>query len=64
MCIPIHAYLIGRAHRIEPFRDVLDYICNGHKDEVWVTTAVEIAEHYLENYYDAAVKDIARYNAA
>ena len=52
MCIPLHAYLVGRSHRISPFREVLEYVCNEHKDEVWVTTAVEIAEHYLENYYD------------
>ena len=60
MCIPVHAYLIGRAHRIGPFREVLDYITS-HKDDVWVTTAAEIAEYYMKNYYGAALKDIARY---
>ncbi len=62
MCIPLHAYLVGRPHRINPFRNVLDYI-TGHKDDVWVTTAVEIAEYYLENYYDLAAADIAKRNA-
>lgn len=57
MCIPLHAYLIGRAHRMGPFRDVLDYI-TGHKDDVWVTTAAEIADYYLNNCYDDAVKHI------
>lgn len=61
MCIPLHAYLIGRTHRMEPFRDVLDYVCNQHKDDVWVTTSGEIAEYYIENYYDAALADIAKY---
>ena len=61
MCIPLHAYLIGRTHRMEPFRDVLDYVCNQHKDDVWVTTSGEIADYYMENYYDAALADIAKY---
>lgn len=61
MCIPIHAYLIGRAHRIGPFAEVLDYI-TGHKDEVWVTTAAEIANYYRKNCYDAALENIAAVN--
>lgn len=60
MCIPLHAYLIGRSHRIGPFKEVLDYITS-HKDDVWVTTAAEIADFYRETYYDAAVADIAKY---
>ena len=63
MCIPLHAYLIGRAHRIGPFREVLNYITS-HKEDVWITTAAEIAEYYRDHYYDAALKDIARYSAA
>jgi len=63
MCVPLHAYLVGRPHRIEPFREVLDYV-NRNKDDVWVTTAVEIAEHFLENYYDAALADAKKYKAA
>jgi len=61
MCIPLHAYLIGRAHRIGPFSEVLDYI-TGHTDEVWVTTAAEIADHYRKNCYDAALENIAAVN--
>lgn len=57
MCIPLHAYLIGRAHRMGPFREVLDYI-TGHKDDVWVTTAAEIAEYYLDNCYDDTLAHI------
>ena len=63
MCIPLHAYLVGRPHRIEPFREVLDYVSQ-HKDDVWITTGVEIAEYYLKHYYDTAVADIAKYKAA
>lgn len=61
MCIPLHAYLIGRAHRIGPFRDVLDYITS-HKEDVWVTTAAEIAEYYREHCYDAALESIKASN--
>ena len=58
MCIPIHAYLVGRSHRAEPFREALRYITS-HTDEVWVTTAAEIARHYLDHHYDEALADIA-----
>ncbi len=57
MCIPLHAYLIGQPFRIEPFAEALEYI-TGHPD-VWVTTAREIAEYWRDNYYDAAVANIA-----
>lgn len=59
MCIPLHSYLIGQPHRIKPFEDVLAYI-TGHED-VWVTTASQIADHYYDQYYDAVVADVARY---
>lgn len=58
MCIPLHAYLIGRAHRIGPFRDVLEYI-TGHKKDVWVSTGVEIADYYMKNCYEASLENIA-----
>jgi peptidoglycan/xylan/chitin deacetylase (PgdA/CDA1 family) len=56
MCIPLHAFLIGQPYRLEPFEEVFEYI-TGH-DGVWVTTGREIAEHWIENYYDSAVADI------
>ncbi|MEM7570687.1 MAG: polysaccharide deacetylase family protein [Pseudomonadota bacterium] len=59
MCIPLHSYLIGQPHRIGPFDEALKYI-TGH-DDVWVTTAAEIADHYYEHYYDAVADDVARY---
>lgn len=59
MCIPVHAYLIGRAHRMGPFRKVLEHI-TAHKDEVWISTAAEIARFYRDNCYDLAWEDISR----
>jgi peptidoglycan/xylan/chitin deacetylase (PgdA/CDA1 family) len=61
MCIPLHAYLVSHPYRMESFAQILEYIC-GH-DDVWVTTAGEIAKYWTENYWDAAVSDIARGNA-
>ncbi|MCU0975646.1 MAG: polysaccharide deacetylase family protein [Steroidobacteraceae bacterium] len=57
MCIPLHAYQVGHPHRLKAFEEALEYI-TGHPD-VWVTTGREIAQHYLEHCYDAAVADIA-----
>ncbi|RMF10424.1 MAG: polysaccharide deacetylase [Alphaproteobacteria bacterium] len=57
MCIPLHAYLVGRAHRIDPFREALEYITS-HRDDVWITTAAEIAEYYYDHYYDAAAEQL------
>ena len=50
MCIPLHPFLIGQPHRISPFAEALEYITS--HDQVWVTTAGEIAEWYYEHHYD------------
>lgn len=57
MCIPLHPFLVGQPHRIQPFAEALEYI-TGH-DKVWVTTGREIAEYYYENYYDEMAARIA-----
>jgi peptidoglycan/xylan/chitin deacetylase (PgdA/CDA1 family) len=59
MCIPLHAYQVGHPHRIGPFRDALRHIAS-HSDEIWITTAKEIAEYYTRHYYDQTNADIAR----
>ena len=56
MCIPLHAYAVGHAHRIAAFEEALEYITS--KPGVWVTTAREIAAYYYENYYDTCQADI------
>jgi peptidoglycan/xylan/chitin deacetylase (PgdA/CDA1 family) len=50
MCIALHPHTIGRPSAIKYLSEALEYIL-GHAD-VWVTTADEIAEYYIENYYD------------
>jgi len=58
MCIPTHNYQVSCPHRLRAFEEALEYI-TGHSD-VWVTTGREIAEYYLEHYYDTALADIHR----
>jgi peptidoglycan/xylan/chitin deacetylase (PgdA/CDA1 family) len=57
MCIPLHAYLVAQSHRIRPFEKALEYIA-GHTDDVWLTTAVEIAGYYRDRYWDQTIADI------
>ena len=56
MCIPTHNYQISCPHRMRAFEETLEYI-TGHPD-VWVTTGREIAEYYIEHYYDSSCLDI------
>ncbi len=56
MCIPTHNYQVACPHRMRVFEEALEYI-TGH-DDVWVTTGREIAEYYIDNYYDSSIADI------
>jgi len=60
MCIPLHPFMVGQPHRIEPFAEALEYI-TGH-DDVWVTTGREIADWFYEHHYDDVVEAIAAHN--
>ena len=53
MCIALHPHITGQPHRVRDLFDALEYIL-AHKG-VWATTADDIADFYLENYYDAAL---------
>ncbi|MEP1472574.1 MAG: polysaccharide deacetylase family protein [Halieaceae bacterium] len=57
MCIPTHNYQVSCPHRMRAFEEALEYI-TGHSD-VWVTTGREIADYFIDNYYDIAQADIA-----
>jgi allantoinase len=48
MCIALHPFLIGQAHRIGSLEKALQYI-KSYKD-VWFTTSREIASWYYANY--------------
>jgi peptidoglycan/xylan/chitin deacetylase (PgdA/CDA1 family) len=60
MCIALHPYLIGQPHRVKYLDELLTYIMS--HDGVWQTTADEIAEYYIANYYDEAVAHAQRLN--
>ncbi len=60
MCIPLHAYAVGQAHRIGALDEALKYI-TGH-DKVWVTTGTQIAEHFFEHGYDEWVNATSEFN--
>jgi allantoinase len=57
MCIPLHAYLVSQPHRIGQFAEALAHIC-AHRDDVWFTTASEIAAFFRDNHWDSTIADI------
>jgi len=63
MCIPLHAYLVSQPNRIRAFEEALKHIA-GHADDVWITTAVEIAAFYREQCWDRTIADVARRGVA
>lgn len=58
MCLALHTPIFGQPYRTRYLDEVLAYI-RSH-DGVWVTTADEIAEHYLAHHYDAVVASARR----
>jgi len=57
MCLSLHPHNIGRPNAAKHLDEALKYIL-GH-DGVWNTTADDIAEYYLANYYDQVTAWIA-----
>ena len=62
MCIALHPYVMGQPHRIKQLDEVLRYV-RSHEG-VWHTTADDIADYYIENYYDRAVAHAEQLGAA
>ena len=58
MCIALHPFAIGQPHRVKYLDRVLNYVMS--HDGVWQTTADEMADYYIANYYDQAVADAAQ----
>lgn len=56
MCIPTHNYQVSCPHRLRAFEQALEYI-TGHSD-VWVTTGRDIADYFIDHYFDTAIDDI------
>ena len=53
MCLALHPFFIGRPYAAKYLDEALQYIM-GHEG-VWQTTADEIADYYIANYYDKVV---------
>ena len=60
MCIALHPFLMGQPHRIKYLDEALAHIMS--HDGVWQTTADDIADYYLEHYYDEAVVHARKIN--
>jgi peptidoglycan/xylan/chitin deacetylase (PgdA/CDA1 family) len=60
VAVSLHPFLVNVPFRHKYLTQALEYIA-GH-DDVWCTTSDEIADHYLENYYDEAVASLAAGN--
>jgi peptidoglycan/xylan/chitin deacetylase (PgdA/CDA1 family) len=50
MCVSLHPYLVGQAHRVRPLERALEHIV-AH-DDAWIATGREIADWYLREHYD------------
>ena len=57
MCIPLHAYLVSQPHRLRAFEEAFKHI-TAHSDDVWITRAADIAEHWREHYWDPVQDDL------
>ncbi len=50
MCVALHPYLMGMPHRVDGLAAMLDYLMS--HDDVWQTTASQIAQHFIDHHYD------------
>jgi allantoinase len=57
MCVSLHPQMIGRPNSAKYLDEMLKYVL-GH-DGVWLTTADEIADYYLEHHYDEYMNFVA-----
>lgn len=50
MCVALHPYLMGMPHRVDGLAAMLDELMS--HDDVWQTTASQIAQHFIDHHYD------------
>ena len=50
MCVALHPYLMGMPHRADGLAAMLEYLMS--HDDVWQTTASQIAQHFIDHHYD------------
>ncbi|HEV7663272.1 MAG TPA: polysaccharide deacetylase, partial [Chloroflexota bacterium] len=54
MCVALHPFVVGLPFRHKYLDKALEYIAS--HDDVWLATSDEIADWYIENYYEAAAR--------
>ena len=57
LCLPLHPWCSGYPYRIKYLERILDYVMS--HSYVWQTTADDIADYYIGNYYDQVVNHMA-----
>ncbi|MCI1748662.1 MAG: polysaccharide deacetylase family protein [Acidipropionibacterium sp.] len=53
VCLATHPFLFGQPHLQRYLEEIFDMVRSD--DRIWVTQACEIADHYIENFYDEQV---------
>lgn len=59
MSLAVHPFVTGQPFRLKYFDKILRAIAG--TPEVWVTTSDDIADFYIENYYDLAAASVSRH---
>jgi hypothetical protein len=57
MCVAVHPYNMGQAHRARYLEEALSYILS--HSGVWVATGAEIAGWYLANHHPRLTESLA-----
>ena len=57
MCVALHPFLVGQPHFAGYLEEILDHVRS--RDQVWHTTADEIADYYIANCFDEYMQHAA-----
>lgn len=57
MCLPLHPFVLGQPHRIAQFERILSHLKS--RDDVWITTAGEIADWFIANHLPVLEEHLA-----
>jgi hypothetical protein len=52
-CVATHPFVTGQPYMARHLERIFDYLRSDSR--IWVTTAAEVADYYLEHHYDAQV---------
>ena len=59
VCVSLHPSVMGHPSRIKYLDEVLGYMMS--HEGVWQTTADDIAQYYMDNYYDEMVAHLEKH---